>query len=232
MRDFLMATVAATTLLGGSLARAADLPQKMPPAAAPAVVTEQPFSWSGVYAGGNIGAGWSNPTLTYSPTGTVWGLNQLGFVGGGQLGFNYQIGHAVLGVEGDADWTSLNNKSGLAGGQQTRLGTPFVTTAAGRIGAAFGNWMLFAKGGGGWVDNTATLYNAAGGTLWTGSHASPGWLAGGGLEYAFGRNWSVKAEYDFIGLANWTATPGVVPGDGLKVSREFQAAKLGFNYRF
>lgn len=82
------------------------------------------------------------------------------------------------------------------------------------------------------MDSNATLYNAAGSALWSGSNATGGWLLGGGIEYAFGRNWSAKVEYDYIGLSNWTANPGLIAGDSLKVSRDFQALKLGFNYKF
>jgi len=232
MRKFLIGAATATALLGGSFAHAADLLQKAPPVSAPAIVPEAVYSWTGFYAGGNIGAGWSSATFTYNPGGIGWGLNQAAFIGGGQIGYNYQIGHALLGIETDADWTSVSNKSGVFGGLQSKVDSPWMTTVAARVGAAYGNWLLFAKGGGGWVENETTLYNAKGGTLWSGSNATGGWLVGGGIEYAFGRNWSMKVEYDYIGLSNWTPSPGLTAGDSLKVSRDFQAAKLGFNYKF
>lgn len=149
MRKFLIGVATATALAGGSFVHAADLLQKAPPVSVPAIIPEPAFSWTGFYAGGNIGAGWSSSTLTYNPTGIGWGFNQAGFVGGGQIGFNYQVSNAVLGIEADADWTSLNNKSGVVAGLQSKLDTPWMTTVAGRLGAAYGNWLVFAKGGGG-----------------------------------------------------------------------------------
>jgi hypothetical protein len=91
------------------------------------------------------------------------GAQSTGVFGGGQIGFNYQIGNFVLGIESDADWTSISNRSGLSAGFQNNLSTPWATTVAGRVGYANGSWLFYGKGGGGWVETKAMLYNAAGG---------------------------------------------------------------------
>src|SRR2546428_420348 len=75
--------------------------------AAPVYVAP-PFSWTGFYIGGNIGGAWANGNVTDSLFGLSASTSRSGFIGGGQLGFNYQFTNVVLGAEWDFDWTSLN----------------------------------------------------------------------------------------------------------------------------
>src|SRR5207253_5189332 len=88
-------------------AMAADLTRpvyKAPPAGALPVT----YDWTGFYVGGHVGYGWAKKDWQDS-----FGLFNLstdpnGFLGGGQVGFNYQIGQFVLGAEGDFSWTGIN----------------------------------------------------------------------------------------------------------------------------
>ncbi len=82
-------------------ALAADLPVKAPPAPAPIPV----FSWTGFYLGANVGGAWSNSTITDNVTGASLSTDNSGFIGGGQVGFNYQVNNWVFGVEWDIDGT-------------------------------------------------------------------------------------------------------------------------------
>ena len=73
-----------------------------------------PFTWTGFYLGGNIGGAWAEHNVSDS----LFGLNfsqQTSngvFIGGGQLGFNYQFGPMLLGIEGDFDWAGNKNNTG------------------------------------------------------------------------------------------------------------------------
>ena len=70
------------------------------------------FSWTGFYIGGNLGGAWANTTITDSLFGLNFSNGNNGvFVGGGQVGFNYQVSSVVFGVEGDFDWAANNNNS-------------------------------------------------------------------------------------------------------------------------
>ena len=72
-----------------------------------------PFSWTGFYIGGNLGAGWGQGNVVDSLFGVNFtNGNQVSFVGGGQVGGNYQIGSFVIGAEADFDWFANNNNSG------------------------------------------------------------------------------------------------------------------------
>src|SRR4249919_1593818 len=107
MRNFLAATAAVSAVLTMSIgANAADLPPR--PAPAP-VYAPPPYSWAGFYVGGNIGGAWTHTTITDNITGASLDTGGLsGFIGGGQLGYNFQTGNFVWGGEWTFDWASLD----------------------------------------------------------------------------------------------------------------------------
>src|SRR6516164_9424320 len=105
----LVASVA-FSLLGTAVAGVADMPVKAPPPMAPPVPM---FSWTGFYVGGNIGGAWGNNrwTDTIFLTNFNNDNNNGRFIGGGQIGGNYQIGQFVIGGEWDGDWGANNNNN-------------------------------------------------------------------------------------------------------------------------
>ena len=173
--------------------------------------------------GVNFGGGWSNGSLNIPGNNLYGGLSE--FIGGVQAGYNFQAGHFLFGVEGEF---------GGAGFAHPVLPAPtlgyvdqhWIGTVAGRIGLVNDRWLLFAKLGGGWVNSNAALNLP--GTVWNGSSTRSGWLAGAGIEYGFKSHWTVKLEYDYVGLSNWT-TP-TLPSVGL--NRDLQMVKAGINYKF
>ena len=218
--------------LAAAPAIAADLPLKAPP---PAPVPL--FSWTGFYIGANIGGAWSHSTVTDLVTGATFNTDNSGFIGGGQVGFNYQMNNFVFGIEGDIDGTSLK-KTGPGvvtgiGTLQASASTDWVATLAGRIGFAFDRWMIYAKGGGAWAQNNATLTNLTTGATVTGSNTPSGWVLGVGAEWAFAGPWSAKIEYDHVEFSNTSfAAPVIAAGDTFNLSRNIDMVKFGINYRF
>ena len=87
-------------------------------------------------------------------------------------------------------------------------------------------WLVYGKFGGGWVHSTAEV-NAFGQT-WNGSSTKDGWLVGAGVEYGFKPHWTVRLEYDYLALANWTSA--TVPA--VSLNRDVQMVKAGINYKF
>jgi outer membrane immunogenic protein len=247
MRKLICATSALSALLAASLAaNAADLHVK----AKPPPPVPPPFSWTGFYIGGNLGGAWFQNGVTDSLFAVSFnnGNNNGVFVGGGQVGFNYQVSNIVWGVEADFDWAANNNNNsnGIfvpALGQtiQVTANDRWVTTLAARLGWAYDRVLFYVKGGGGWVGfNGFTVTNLNTGATFIGSGSSSsdaGWLVGGGFEWAFADNWSARFEYDFLGLNNRTfVVPGgfpVLAGDTFTTSnRNLQMATVGINYRF
>ena len=251
MRKSLCCSAAAVSvLLGLSLsARAADLPMAPPSPPPQAPCACRPFSWTGFYLGGNLGAGWNHGNISDSAGLFSWGAdNSTTFVGGGQVGANYQISNIVLGIEGDFDWFANNNNSGggtaIAGGAaagsvvQGSNNGRWLTTVTGRAGLAADRVLVYMKGGGAWVgSNNLTLTNLpAGGSVSIGNgNTNTGWTAGAGIEWAFANNWTAKFEYDYVGLSDKSLTvtiPGIGPDTFSTNNRNVQMVTVGVNYLF
>jgi len=62
-----------------------------------------PFRWTGLYVSGNLGGAWPTVTLSGNLTGNGFSADQSGFIGGAQIGCNYQLDSLVLGMEWDFD---------------------------------------------------------------------------------------------------------------------------------
>jgi opacity protein-like surface antigen len=202
-------------------ASASDLPVKAPvykaPIAAPA------YNWSGFYAGVNFGSGWSNGSLNIPGNNLYGGLTE--FIGGVQAGYNFQAGHALFGVEGDFDWAGFSYP-GLPAPTLGSVSQHWISTVAGRVGLVNDRWLVFAKLGGGWVQSDAALNLPGLVSNWSGTRS--GWLLGGGIEYGFKPHWTVKLEYDYLGLSNQNLA--TVPSVAL--TRDLQMVKAGINYKF
>lgn len=212
-------------------ANAADLPVR--PGLMPAPIAAPLFNWTGFYVGANVGGGWANGTLSDSFTGTSQSNSSSDFVGGGQLGYNYQMGIFVLGAEGTFDGTSLNASRTISAIQGTAYPN-WLTTVAARFGYAADNWLYYGKAGGGWANNSATLTRLSNGAQVSSSNTNGGWLVGAGVEYAFAPRWSTKLEYNYLGLNSWNANSTLFApnADRFSASRNIQTVTLGLNYRF
>ncbi len=188
------------------------------------------YNWTGFYVGGNIGGAWASGTLTDNLTGGSVSDDKTGVVGGAQLGYNLQLSNFVVGAEWNFDFTSLS-ASGATGPLLGSANTNWITTLAARFGYAMNNWLFYGKAGAGWVNNQVTVTNTLTGTGLTVSNTNNGWLVGAGFEYGFGPvvptvppNWSVKVEYDYIGLSPWT-------NGWVSATRDVQTFTIGLNYR-
>jgi outer membrane immunogenic protein len=246
MKRLLTYLASAAMLLSPLAAHSADLAVKAPP---PPPV----FSWTGFYVGANIGGAWAhnNWTDTLFLTNFNSGNNSV-FIGGGQIGGNYQFGQFVIGGEWDFDWASNHdNTTGVfiptVGNIVVTNNNRWITTVAARFGWAIDHLLLYGKAGGGWVGNNGlTVTNLNTGvsltcgaftTLTNCGNNTGGWLAGFGFEYAFTNNWTFKFEYDYLGLGNRTffipVTAPLLPGDTFTSNnRNVQMAKVGVNYLF
>jgi opacity protein-like surface antigen len=155
VQKIFLAGIAAAGFLSGS-ALASDLPTKAPvykaPIAAPA------YNWSGFYMGANFGGGWSNGSVNIPGNNLYGGLTE--FIGGAQVGYNFQAGHFLFGVEGDFDGASFSHPV-LSTPTLGYVDQHWIGTVAGRIGLVNDQWLVFAKLGGGWVHSSATLNGRA-----------------------------------------------------------------------
>jgi outer membrane immunogenic protein len=217
MKRLACAALALLALSGA--AWSADLPPA-PYYKAPAYL--QPvYNWTGFYIGGNGGGG-----VGYSKWDTTNSFNPSGGVAGGTLGYNYQIGAAVLGVEGDIDWAGLSGSTTGGCPAGCRTSDSWLSTVRGRLGYAAGRFMPYITAGGAFGDIKASTPGLAGATT-----TNAGWTAGAGLEFAVAPHWTIKAEYLYVDLGKFNC--GIGCGAGVdNVAFSTNLIRGGFNYRF
>ena len=244
MRGLLLSSAALAVMSAAAVA--ADLPARGP-AMAPAPVYAAPiFTWTGFYVGLNAGAGFhrgsSNapdyvfdaPAGSVAP-GLIAGINadlalagrrgndDTGFTGGAQIGYNWQFGAMVLGIEADINYLDKGRNDrgytilGIGGTgldltvNGNRGGSDWFGTLRGRVGYAFDRTMIYATGGLAYSDagnNRGAAFvtdpGLGGATVATytsrGSSSDWGWALGAGVEHAFTNNWSAKLEYLYVDL--------------------------------
>jgi outer membrane immunogenic protein len=226
--------------------------------ASPARAAAPVLNWTGFYAGGHLGWAWveeektllSDAAGAFAP-GTRFCCDRTGFIGGAQLGFNWQIRNWVLGVEGDWSWTNsqttvVQNSTIIPGFVQSNFAKDkWYATLTGRIGYAVDRSLIYVKGGAAWLnsDRGATetgvpgIGNVAQATR---NDTFSGWTLGAGIEWALMSNWSVKAEYNYMDFGTKTrtfsnASPAAIAGTFAgtdSFDTYVHVAKVGFNYRF
>jgi len=225
-------TIAALVLTPASVF-AADMAVRRAPPPSPYLPPPAIYNWNGFYIGGNLGGIFETSQFTDPGLGVTFSDNRSGFLGGGQIGYNWQIAPwAVVGVEWMFDGTSLSttNVDPITMVQENQR-VDWVTTVAGRFGFAANNWLFYGKGGGGWVHDRLSVNDFETGTGFTASQTSGGWLAGVGIEYGITRNWTVRVDYSHIGLDSVNDL-GFFAGDVVTLSRHFDIVTAGANFKF
>jgi outer membrane immunogenic protein len=221
MKHVFFALVGLAALTG--TAAAADLPPRMAPAPyykAPVAVPV--YNWTGFYIGINGGGGFGHSQ--WDSTGS---FNVSGGLVGGTIGYNYQFGQAVVGVEGDIDWADINGTTNAACPFGCKTTDKWLSTVRGRLGYAADRFMPFVTGGAAFGDIRASTPGFAGA-----NQTNAGWTVGAGLEFAIAGNWTAKAEYLYVDLGKFNCgiSCGALVTDN--VSFTTNIVRAGVNYRF
>jgi outer membrane immunogenic protein len=202
---------------GMGAAAAADVPPLTPPLPPPLPMpVVQVFSWTGFYIGGNAGWGWTNGSGTFTTAlgADPFTVSSNGFLGGAQLGYNWQTGPFVFGAEADFQGTTASGSLNASAGP-TITGTaetPWFGTVRGRVGYAMDRVLLYATAGAVYGDSS-----------WSGT-------AGAGAEMAFWGCWSAKLEYLFVGTPS--TTPAVPTVTAVSGNANRNIVRVGLNYHF
>lgn len=228
---FAIAVVCAVT--GAISAQAADLParNRAPSYSAP---TPQTYDWTGFYLGLNAGYGWGQSSWSDPAAGADSGsFNTNGGLVGGQLGYNWQVGSTVLGIETDLDWMNVKGSTGGAGGVcatdgggQCQTQQSWLGTTRARLGYAFDRWLPYVTGGVAYGNIQAVQPTG------TTTDTKAGWTAGGGVEYGIDRNWSAKLEYLHVDLGTATFMGAASGTSTLNVPIKDDLVRAGINYRW
>lgn len=231
-----------------STAAAADLPARVytkAPASAPVAA----YNWTGCHIGVNVGGVVSEDSTT-GVLGNSTGFSSAGFVGGGQIGCDYQFAPGwVAGVEGRAAWTSLKNShrgsvrnlvTGVTIPSQFTLSNDFLASTTARLGYSFADrWLVFVRGGAAWthekVDDAFT--NLAGIAVDPrATMTRTGWTVGTGVEWAFAPHWSLSLDYNYYDFGKRGATLTDTANNTFvtlfSLKDTIHAATAGVNYHF
>jgi len=263
MKTKLLLSAVTALLAGVSAASAADLAArpytKAPPAPMVAI-----YNWTGFYIGGNVGYGWGDESVGLGPTNNAASIaffngtfpafipnsvkpDANGILGGGQIGYNWQAGSFVYGLEADiqaSDVKGTVNTSVLPGPivSSTSQRLDWFGTVRGRAGVAAGNTLLLYVTGGlayGSVNHQFSASNNAGSFNTTNATSTnAGWTAGAGLEWAFAPQWSIKGEYLYVDLGNrtYSTIPSGTTPAGASIDSSFRdkfsVARVGVNFKF
>jgi len=231
MKKILLGTVAVFAL-GVTSASAADLAAR-PYTKAPPMMAAI-YDWTGFYIGANGGGGWGRDRLSQA-TG-VLNIDPSGGFAGGQIGYNWQNGAWVLGVEADGDWADINGSSACGVGFACSSKTNALASFRGRIGYAVNNVLFYGTGGAGYASTRDSILTAAGAPVAgaTGVFNSDRWgyAAGAGIEWGFNPNWTAKVEYMHYGLGTETAPAGTIDVVPTNSRLNVDTVKVGVNYRW
>jgi outer membrane immunogenic protein len=273
MKKLFLGSVALVALgLGATAALAAE---RAVPAYAPPPPPVPVYTWSGCYVGASAGwgSGRSNHTtvgnsvLTNTPTlgrstaisapagsDMAGDLNLTGFIGGGQLGCNWQWGVWVFGIEGDGSATNkegqnfetaLANFPGLAprANWVSQTQERWLVTARGKLGLSGWGWfgdktLVYVTGGGAWAKIDTSEFLAGGGPQngHQESNTRSGWTVGAGYEYALGYGWSIRSEYLYVKFDDYTTFNSPPFGNANIAPRSVKLYdnifRAGMNYKF
>ncbi|MCP3466098.1 outer membrane protein [Bradyrhizobium sp. CCGUVB23] len=231
-KSLLLVTASLVALSAAAPAVAADLAARPYTKAPPAMVAAI-YDWSGFYIGINGGGGSAHTTWDFVGTGTEGSHNATGGTVGGQIGYRWQTGQWVFGVEGQGNWADFSgdNISALfADRNRTRINSFGLIT--GQVGYAWNNVLAYVKGGAAVVGDKFDVYSTATGALLAStSQTRWGGTIGAGLEVGFAPNWSVGVEYNHIFLQDKDVTfVGLVGTDRIRQDVDMGLVRL--NYKF
>jgi opacity protein-like surface antigen len=212
-----------------------------------------PMNWTGFYVGGHVGGGWSDDRWSdrfgSAPSG-LGSTNIAGFgdtvratgsLAGVQVGYDWQKGNLVFGVQADtsaADMVGENTCFSGLGGVNCQRTVNVIDTFTGRVGYAWGRSLGYLKAGGALFGVSYGLNgNTNAVSLGAGSSTGPtwGWTAGGGFEYALTDCWSTMLEYNYIGASSTSVSfpsVAVIGTANTSIQQAINTVKLGVNYRF
>jgi outer membrane immunogenic protein len=250
MRKLLLGNLAALAMIVAGPALAADLPIK-----APAPFAER-FSWTSCYLGGHVGGGFAKKAVTdpaqlvqdsFLGAGSTIDVTTVnpapsGAVIGAQIGCDYEFPSSfVIGIEGAASGSTVRGSKNVVlplGNPDVALvqaNTDFLASLTGRVGYAFDNVLVYARGGAALAGDKFEVSGAFTGLPFDfrGLDDRFGWVVGGGVDWAVTPHWSVNVEYDFydFGHRNVLMTDGINGFAGpVDVKQTVQVVKVGFNF--
>jgi outer membrane immunogenic protein len=240
MKKVLLVTASLIALGAAAPAVAADLAAR-PYTKAPAMIAAV-YDWSGFYIGANGGWGSSRSSWDFLPGVLTFGEGSHDASGGtvgGQVGYRWQAGTWVFGVEAQGNWADFKGSNislfDATVRNESRIDAFGLFT--GQVGYAANNVLFYVKGGAAVTSNDYRRFFAATNTLFASSNDDTRWggTVGVGLEYGFAPNWSFGVEYNHLFMQDRTlafTTPGGLFAGNARVDQDVDLVTARLNYKF
>ncbi|MER9133877.1 outer membrane protein [Mesorhizobium sp. M0768] len=185
------------------------------------------YNWTGFYLGAHVGGGKSKVDWEFTAFGTTADHDGSGAMGGAQVGYNFQSGNIVYGVEADISAAKIDGDTDCPNPAfSCESDVKMLGSLRGRIGYAMDRLLIYGTGGLGFGTVEISTSPATSDTTKT----RAGWTLGAGLEYAFDDHWSLKGEYKYFDLGKADYTTGFDENVELKV--HIHTGVIGLNYKF
>jgi outer membrane immunogenic protein len=227
-----LAVTLAAAVVGASGGAAAD--EFRNKASSPALS----YRWTGLYLGANAGYGWARSETLEDCQDCTDPISQLGtfkikgFIGGGQLGFNYQINSLVLGAEADMNYANAETSGiALVNGYVQDIRYHWLSTVRGRMGYAADRTLFYVTGGAAFANIYHASFDGEGARE---STTRSGWTFGGGIEHALADHWSIKLEYLYADFGTTVLHGTFNPPRPIYFDYQdrMHMVRVGVNYRF
>lgn len=252
MKKLLLSTTALLALT--ATASAADLPSRYA-APAPVMAAAPIFTWTGFYVGAQVGYAWGEDETALFFGGAPVDLGGFatdsepdGFVGGVHVGYNYQMGSVVVGIEGDLEGAGIDGElsatdaalPGYAASVSSEIN--FQGSIRARVGVALDRALVYATGGLAFanIENTYAATLPAGNVfgLPAGTYSESfddtqwGWTIGAGVEYAITNNLTARVEYRYTRFDSYDNSTALIAGGAAEQEPEFHTVRAGVSYKF
>ena len=215
------ATALATQAIAADLGGARRARAAPPPPPPPIIEETSAFTWSGLYVGVHAGYSWTDidwqetPAFNGSHSGEGW-------LGGAQIGYNWQAGRFVYGLEADISSLWVDGGNACCNHEMS-----WLYSVRGRLGLASpdNRTLFYVTGGGAWADiDYASL----------GSYSNNhfGWVIGGGIERALTQNVTARVEYLYYDFGSESTSGPLVPGSNVNLDTTMHTVRFGLNYKF
>lgn len=236
MKTLLKAAFVAVALLGAGTSSAADLRGRnlLPPA--PELPTF--YDWTGLYLGGQVGYSWGSDrasefaTTGRAPLGRSFDYSPSSFIGGARVGFNYQLGSIVVGVEGDIEGMNAHAGQGDLGGV-VRVRQDWQGSVRARLGYSLDRILVYATAGAAFTKLEYVYVSPLAGLTETINSSRTGWTVGGGVDYALTDNIILGADYRYTDYGRFDhGGSGAYLGRTVEHEPSAHAVRASLAYKF
>jgi outer membrane immunogenic protein len=181
------------------------------------------YNWTGFYLGGTVGYAFGGASDWSVANVNLVSVDPKGMLYGVTAGYNWQAGSWVYGIEGDYSFSDVKGSGACPAPASCQTELSYLATFRGRMGYAFDRFMPYFTVGGAYGEVQASSIPVA----ISASDNKLGLAIGGGLEYAFLANWTVKGEYLYVDLGKISTAAAAAD-----ISFSSHIVRAGLNFKF